>query len=245
MTELKSINGKFFKYIIDFTPFQIKTFKVLCKNNKYPNLSHTFRLNNSKQKNKKKFVVFLTKSQIKGVNKAKKNKEKYDLEISNIQIGETCSSVIKLNDKIEKVTPKDIKVEKDYIKYIIYLTPSQIKSFGKRYIIRLNYKNLNNKKGFIVFLTNTQINKLEKSMANGEKVELKFSDRQFKLTNDFIKKENRKKLENLRLENQKKMDKIKASKQKLFFLKKGKINFDTFIKNTLKKYNEPKPKKKK
>ena len=112
--------------------------------------------------------------------------------------------MIKLNDKIEKVTPKDIKVEKDYIKYIIYLTPSQIKSFGKRYIIRLNYKNLNNKKGFIVFLTNTQINKLEKSMANGEKVELKFSDRQFKLTNDFIKKENRKKLENLRLENQKK-----------------------------------------
>ena len=41
------------------------------------------------------------------------------------------------------------------------------------------------------------------------------------------------------------MDKIKASKQKLFFFKKGKINFDTFIKNTLKKYNEPKPKKKK
>ena len=82
-------------------------------------------------------------------------------------------------------------------------------------------------------------------MANGEKVELKFSDRQFKLTNDFIKKENRKKLENLRLENQKKMDKMKALKQKLFLKKQGKVNFDTFIKNTLKRYNEPKPKKKK
>ena len=75
---------------------------------------------------------------------------------------------------------------------------------GKSYIITLNYKNLNNKRGFTVFLTNTQINKLEKSMANEEKVKLKFSDRQFKLTNDFIKRENRKKLENLRLENQKK-----------------------------------------
>ena len=60
-------------------------------------------------------------------------------------------------------------------------------------------------------------------MPNGEKVELKFSDRQFKLTNDFIKKENRKKLENLRLENQKKMDKIKAFKQKLFLKNKVKL----------------------
>ena len=41
-------------------------------------------------------------------------------------------------------------------------------------------------------------------MANERKVELKFSERQFKLTNDFIKRENRKKLENLKLENQKK-----------------------------------------
>ena len=63
------------------------------------------------QKTKKIFVVFLTKSQIKDVNKAKKNKGKYNLEISNIQLRETCSSVIKLNNKIEylknkKVIPK-------------------------------------------------------------------------------------------------------------------------------------------
>ena len=136
--------------------------------------------------------------------KQKKNKGKYDLEMPYIQIGETCSSVIKLNDKIEKVDPKTIKVGKNYRKYTIYLSPSQIKSFGKSYIIPLNYKNLKNKKGFTVFLTNTQINKLEKTMENGGKFELKFSDRQFKLTNDFIKKGNRKKFENLKLENKKK-----------------------------------------
>ena len=43
--------------------------------------------------------------------KHKKNKGKYNLEISNIQLRETCSSVIKLNNKIEylknkKVIPK-------------------------------------------------------------------------------------------------------------------------------------------
>ena len=144
------------------------------------------------------------------------------------QLGETCPDVIKINNKIEhlkdkkvtpkiiknkieKVTPKITKDRNNYIKYIIFLTPSQIKSFGKRYIIPLNYKNLNNKKGFTVFLTNTQINKLEKSMANRKKVELKFSEKQFKWTNDYIKTENiKKKLENLKFENKKKIDKIKA-----------------------------------
>ena len=41
------------------------------------------------------------------------------------------------------------------------------------------------------------------------------------------------------------MDKIKALKLKLLAKKQGKINLNPFIKNTLKKYNEPKPKKKK
>ena len=82
-------------------------------------------------------------------------------------------------------------------------------------------------------------------MVNEGKVELKFSKRQFKLTYDFIMRENRKKLANLRLENQKKRDKIKALKLQLFLKKQGKINLDPFIKNTIKKYNKPKPKKKK
>ena len=150
------------------------------------------------------------------INKAKKNKKKYNLRLSYKQLGETCPYIIKINNKIEhlkdkKVTPKITKDRNNYIKYIIFLTPSQIKSFGKRYIIPLNYKNLNNKKGFTVFLTNTQINKLEKSMANRKKVELKFSEKQFKWTNDYIKTENiKKKLENLKFENKKKIDKIKA-----------------------------------
>ena len=82
-------------------------------------------------------------------------------------------------------------------------------------------------------------------MANEGKFELKFSERQFKLTNDFINRENRKKLANLKLENQKKIDKIKALKLKLSLKKQGKINLVPFIKNTIKKYNKPKPKKKK
>ena len=48
------------------------------------------------------------------------------------------------------------------------------------------------------------------------------------------------KLAKLRLKNQEKRDKIKSLKPK-----QGKINLDTFIKNTIKKYNKPKPKKKK
>ena len=183
MTELKSINGKFFKYIIDFTPFQIKSFKVLCKNNKYLNLGHTFRLNYAKPKNKKKFVVFLTKSQIKDVNKAKKNKGKYNLFFSYIQIGETCSSVIKLNDK--KVTTK--------------LRNPKPNVLLREKLAKLRLENPK------------KINKI-KSL----------------------------KLANLRLENQEKRDKIKSLKPK-----QEKINFDTFIKNTIKKYNKPKPKKKK
>ena len=146
--------------------------------------------------------------------KQKKNKEKYNLKISNIQIKEACSSVIKLNNK--KVIPKITDDRNNYRKYTIYLTPSQIKSFLKSYIIPLNYKNLKYKKGVTVFLTNTQINKLEKAMVNGEKFELKFSEKQFKINYDFIMRENRKKLANLKLGNQKKIDKIKALKLKLF-----------------------------
>ena len=48
-------------------------------------------------------------------------------------------------------------------------------------------------------------------MANRKKVELKFSEKQFKWTNDYIKTENiKKRLENLKFENKKKIDKIKA-----------------------------------
>ena len=103
------------------------------------------------QKTKKIFVIFLTKSQIKDVNKAKKNKEKYNLKISNIQRRETCSSVIKLNNKIEhlkneKVIPKITNDRNNYRKYTIYLTPSQIKSFLKSYLMLLTHNPLDKSK---------------------------------------------------------------------------------------------------
>ena len=127
-----------------------------------------------------------------------------------------------------------------------------------------------NKEPFKVFLTNTQIKKLEVAKKLKKKVDLKFSKTQFKKTLPYVtsinhslitqrakdqleilKTENAKKakkskklnlqdrLETLKTENAKKAKKLKSLKTK-----QGKINFDTFTKNTLKKYNETKPKKK-
>ena len=113
----------------------------------------------------------------------------------------------------------------NYIQHIIYLTPSQIKSFGKSSIIPQDYSNLKNKKRFIVFLTKTQIKKLDKAKANKEKVDLKFSKTQFKKTLNHVSIENRKNLQlllkNIKEENRKKLDKI--NKIKLHFLLKNKI----------------------
>ena len=55
-----------------FNPLSNKFFEVLCQYNEKLKLGYTFNLNYSKPKNKKIFVVFLTKSQIKDINKAKK-----------------------------------------------------------------------------------------------------------------------------------------------------------------------------
>ena len=143
----------------------------------------------------------------------------------------------------------------NYIQHIIYLKPSQIKSFGKSYIIPQDYRNLKNKKRFIVFLTKTQIKKLDKAKVNKEKVDLKFSKTQFKKTFNNVmrlnnnvsieeklkslKEENRKNLQllrkNIKEENKKKLNKI--NKIKLHLLLKNKIKEN--------KKNKPKPKKEK
>ena len=113
----------------------------------------------------------------------------------------------------------------NYIKHILHLTPSQIKSFGKSYIIPQDYSNLKNKKRFIVFLTKTQIKKLDKAKANKEKVDLKFSKTQFKKTLNHVSIENRKNLQlllkNIKEENRKKLDKI--NKIKLHLLLKNRM----------------------
>ena len=104
----------------------------------------------------------------------------------------------------------------NYIQHIIYLTPSQIKSFGKSYTVPQNYSNLKNKKRFIVFLTKTQIKKLDKAKANKEKVDLKFSKTQFKKTLNHVNKENRKNLQlllkNIKEKNRNKLDKLNNMK---------------------------------
>ena len=129
--------------------------------------------------------------------------------------------------------------ENKYFEYVINLTPLQIKKFGENNIITLDFTS--NKEPFRVFLTNTQIKKVEVAKKLKRKVDLKFSKTQFKKTLPYVTKLNRSverqrdkdQLETLKSENAKKAKKLKKLKLQ-----------DKIIKNTLKKYNKPKPKKK-
>ena len=158
--------------------------------------------------------------------------------------------------------------ENKYFEYVVNLTPSQIKEFGKNNIVTLDFTS--NKVPFKVFLTNAQIKKLEVAKKFQRKVDLKFSKTQFKKTLPYVTSLNRslirqwgkdqleilkaesnekaKTLKNLKLQTQ--LENLKAKNiEKAKTLKKLKaqqdeISFDDFIKNTMKKYNKPKPKKK-
>ena len=165
--------------------------------------------------------------------------------------------------------------ENKYFEYVIYLTPSQLKEFGKNNIVTLDFTS--NKVPFKVFLTNAQIKKLEVAKKFQRKVDLKFSKTQFKKTLPYVTSLNRSlirqwgkdKLEILKAETNEKAKTLKNLKlqtqlenlkreniEKAKTLKKLKagenakkaqqdeISFDDFIKNTMKKYNKPKPKKK-
>ena len=159
--------------------------------------------------------------------------------------------------------------ENKYFEYVINLTPSQIKDFGKNNIITLDFTS--NKEPYKVFLTNTQIKKVEVAKKLNKKVDLNFSKTQFKktlpyvtrLNHSLIKQRAKDRLEILKSDNAKKAKQLKklklqdqfetlkkenakkAKKLKSLKSKQGKIDIDTFVKNTLKKYKEPKPKKKK
>ena len=136
--------------------------------------------------------------------------------------------------------------ENKYFEYVINLTPLQIKKFGENNIITLDFTS--NKEPFRAFLTNTQIKKVEVAKKLKRKVDLKFSKTQFKktlpyvtnLNRSVIKQRNKDQLEILKADNAKKAKKLKDLKQKV-----SENNPDKIIKNTLKKYNKPKPKKKK
>ena len=67
--------GLYKQYLIHLTPYQIKSFKVLCQYNEKLKLGYTFKLNYAKPKNKKIFAVFLFDHHIKDINKAKKIKK--------------------------------------------------------------------------------------------------------------------------------------------------------------------------
>ena len=157
--------------------------------------------------------------------------------------------------------------ENKYFEYVIKLTPSQIKNFGKNIIITLDFTS--NKQPFKVFLTSSQIKKVEVAKKLKKKVDLKFSKTQFKKTLKYVTRLNRsllrqqdkdrleiletenakkaKKLKNLKLQYQLdtlKTENVKKAKKLKNLNLQDKINYDNFIKNTLKKYNKPKPKKK-
>ena len=136
--------------------------------------------------------------------------------------------------------------ENKYFEYVINLTPLQIKKFGENNIITLDFTS--NKEPFRAFLTNTQIKKVEVAKKLKRKVDLKFSKTQFKKTLPYVTKLNRSvikqrdkdQLETLKSENAKKAKKLKKLKLETLKLQEQ----DKIIKNTLKKYNKPKPKKK-
>ena len=155
--------------------------------------------------------------------------------------------------------------ENKYFEYVINLTPSQIKDFGKNNIITLDFTS--NKEPYKVFLTNTQIKKVETAKKLNKKVDLKFSKTQFKKTLPYvtrlnhsrIKQRAKDRLEILKKENAKKAKQLKklklqdrlkilksdnARKAKKLMSLKNKINLDTFVKNTLKELNKPKNKPK-
>ena len=139
--------------------------------------------------------------------------------------------------------------ENKYFEYTLNLTPSQIKNFGKNNIITLDFTS--NKEPYKVFLTNSQIKKVEVAKKLKRKVDLKFSKTQFKktlpyvtgLNNSKIKQKNKDRLDILKKENAKKAKQLKDLK-KLDILKKENakkakqlkdLKLDYFIKNTLKK----------
>ena len=157
--------------------------------------------------------------------------------------------------------------ENKYFEYDLNLTPSQIKNFGKNFIITLDFTS--KKEPFKVFLTNSQIKKVEVAKRLNKQLDLKFSKTQFKKTLPYVTRLNRskirqrnkdpleiletenakkaKKLKNLKLQyqlNTLKTENVKKAKKFKNLKLQDKINYDNFIKNTLKKYNKPKPKKK-
>ena len=113
-SKLSINNGEYKKYIIHLTSTQIHSFYFKCYNPQFFKGGEKINLNYAKTNRKKPFVVFLNKSQIKDVNKAKRNQTKYTLLLPYKQLKKTCPFIIKINDKIEEIKKliKQPKVDK-------------------------------------------------------------------------------------------------------------------------------------
>ena len=109
---------------------------------------------------------------------------------------------------------------KKYIGYILSLTPSQIKKFGEKDFITLDF---DKPEPFVVFLTNSQTEKIEDAKNLEKKIDLKFTKNQVKKTFPFIKKFNRERLikslkeqlSNIKEKNAKKEERLEKYKAKL------------------------------
>ena len=101
-SKLSIDNGEYKKYIIHLTSTQIHSFYFKCHNPQFFKGGEKINLNYTKT-NRKPFVVFLNKSQIKDVNKAKRNQTKYTLLLPYKQLKKTCPFIIKINNKIEEI----------------------------------------------------------------------------------------------------------------------------------------------
>ena len=113
-SKLSINNGEYKKYIIHLTSTQIHSFYFKCYNPQFFKGGEKINLNYAKTNRKKPFVVFLNKSQIKDVNKAKRNQTKYILLLPYKQLKKTCPFIIKINNKIEEIKKliKQPKVDK-------------------------------------------------------------------------------------------------------------------------------------
>ena len=113
-SKLSINNGEYKKYIIHLTSTQIHSFYFKCYNPQFFKGGEKINLNYTKNNRRKPFVVFLNKSQIKDVNKAKRNQTKYTLLLPYKQLKKTCPFIIKINNKIEEIKKliKQPKVDK-------------------------------------------------------------------------------------------------------------------------------------
>ena len=126
----------------------------------------------------------------------------------------------------------------------LFITSSQLMKLlkNKNNLIKLSFSRTQINKTFLnVMNMNFSIDKLK--MLNNSLMKQRSKNHLKKLKTENAKKAKQLNLQNqletLKTENARKAKKLKSLKSK-----QGKINLDTFVKNTLKKYKEPKPKKK-